>query len=328
MTCLVKDKKTFRTLCVCPVLDFDVTIWSIYDEVSTFKVSREKEMIFNEGDIVVFANYCGIIKEAEVTKYTADLKCEHILKMFSRDIPFVAGPDAGPESFLKNQIDEHYTNQTDIIYQLPYLDVSALTSTVSSINPDVEDGVWNIKSYIAKIRRVLNIFTEYTATKDTLEISIGKKQVTTKQIDLSDSQIKVLEETYSNKSVGKITSICEETEEVKDWFLLDDGTITDTYQDDNRVVGDWVTIVVSKAEDVEYKVRDEFAKNSFSHKILFNIPSSRARFAFYDRILIASKGRLYYSYIAAVRNTKSSEKTEYQCGELRTTFTDKIQEEL
>ena len=328
MDCFVKDKKTFKTLCVCPVQDFDMTLWSIYDEVSTFKVSREKEMIFNEGDIIWFGNYCGIIKEAEVTTYTAELKCEHIFKTFSRDIPFIAGPSSGPESFLKSQIDEHYTNQPDSIYQLPFLDVSALTSTVSSINPDVDDGVWNIKSYIAKIRRVLNIFTEFTATKDTLKIRIAQRTGAVKQIDLSDSQIKVLEETYSNKSLGKITSICEETEDIKDWFLLEDGTITDIYQSTDRVVGDWKTINVSKAEDIEYKVRDEFAKNSFSHKILFNIPTSRARFSFYDRIMIASKGRLYYSYIAAVRYAKSSTKTEYQCGELRTTFTDKIQEEL
>lgn len=330
MNCYVKDRKTFRTLCVCPVLDYELTPWSIYDEVSTLTVSREKEELFREGDFIILGTglYCGIIKEAEVDIYKAELKCEHIIKLLSRDLLKTEKPDSGIEQFIKNQIDEHYTNQPDMVYSVPYLNVTAATATLSDMAPEIKDGVWNIKSYTAKVRRLLNVFIEFIFTRDSLNIILRRKDDGIKQIDLSDPSVKILEESYSNKAIGKITSVCEEDEQVLDWYLLDDGTVTNTYQPNNRVYGDWIKLFIDKAEDVPFKIQDEFAKNSYSHKILFSVPQEKARFNFYDRLRIARNGRLYASYIAAIRIKKDSSRVEYQCGELRTNFTDKIQEEL
>ncbi len=329
MNCFVKDRKTFVTLVGCPVADFDITPNSIYDEVSTLIVMREKEQKFSEGDIVIAGSYIGIIKETTLEELTAELKCEHIVKILDRDLIYSTDPSS-PETYLKAQIDVNYTNQPDALYAVPYLDVSALTTTASTMKPDVENGLWNIKSYISKCRRVLGIFTDFTYDRTSLKVTIHRETRPVKKIDLSDPSIRVQEESYSKTSVGKITTWNEDYDEAIDWYLLEDGTVTRDYTTVGRVEGEWQTMTVGgdDDDDIELSVRDEFAKNTFSHKILFDVPDERARFSFYDPLQISGKKRLYYSYVAAVRKTKGSSRTEYQCGELRTTMTDKLQEDL
>lgn len=329
MNCFIKNRLTFKTITVCPVINYELTYWSIYDEVSSLDVAVEKQKLFSEGDIVVAGRYLGLIKEISRDGSLATLKCEHIVKLFDRDLVYGNGPDAaGIEAFLKNALDDNFANLNDSVYRLPYLSIIAPTATASTMGPDVEGGIWNIKSYIAKVRRIHNIFTTFNATRERLAVEIRQASIVKKNMDLSNPVVQIIEESYSNRAVGKITSYEPETGVIRDWYLLEGGEITSIYQSDNRVKGTWELLEIRKAEETEYEVRDYFAKNSFSHKVLVSIPKKYARYNFYDRILIAHDGRLYSSYIAAIRETKNNSWTEYQCGELRTTLTDKIQEDL
>lgn len=328
MNCFMKSRKTFETLCVCPVLDYRLVPWSIYDEVSELTISIEKESRFEQGDIVFAGDYMGIIKEIEREKIVAHLKCDHIVKLFEREIVFTEGPTGAVEQFIKTQIDQNYTNQADALYRLPYLNVIAESSTPTTMFPDVENSVWNIKSYIAKTRRVLGVFTTYEVSRTQLTVRIKSRFDPVKNLDLSDPSVMLLEESYSNKAVGKITSISEEDGTVQDWYLLNDGTITNTYMESGRVAGDWVSLQYRDADNLQYDIQNEFYRNQYSHKIRFSVPIQKARFAFYDKLKIAHGKHLFLSYIAAIRTNKNSARVEYQCGELRTTFTDKLQEDI
>lgn len=329
----IKDRKTFRTKCTLILLTYEMVPWSIYDENSTFTVKRKEYYCdIVEGDILCAGEYIGIIKDFALEGETFKLICEHILKMFNRDLIFTEEQYTYVEDWVKSKIDANFTNQSDSMYRLPYLDVKVLTHTTSWMNPDVEEGVWNIKSFVAKIRRLQSIFTEFSYTRDNLTITIGKKQLTPKQIDLSGGQYIVEEETYSNTAIGRITSVLENDEtprQIKEWYILLDGTVVNTYTSENRVNGSWEVLFIENAEDIETSVRNEFAKNSSSHKIQFSVPLEMARFSFYDDVTIRGRnGRISASYIAAIRKKKGDSRVIYQCGELRTLGTDKTKGEM
>lgn len=328
MKCYIKDRNTFQTLCACSVVAYDITLESIYDEVSDISILYDGAV--KEGDIVWLENgYCGIINGYDPDGNMVKLKCNHIITLFSRDLYYDNGrPTNGIEPYIKSLIDTEYTNQRDTVYRVPYLRVTAETITQAGTIPDVENLVCQIKSYIAKVRRLHDVFMTFTVSRKYLDAKLARKVIPLRQIDFSDQDLRIEPngETFSETNVGKIRSIAEDTGEIKDWYLLGDGTITNSYTEQNRIKGDWIIIKVNKAEDVADSVKNEFKKNTYSHKILFSVPKEKTRYNFYDDLLIALGNRRFRSYIAAVRIQSSNDRIFYQCGELRTTMTDKLKE--
>lgn len=323
MYCIIKDRHSFRTLTdtMCSVTNYALTMESIYDEISDLQVTAAKVKP-KEGDILYLENgFTGIIQEAEGNDHALDLRCRQIVTIFDRDIFYTEHQGACVEDRLKNMIDANFTNQPDAIYRLPYLEVIVETRTPSAMRPDIDDdGLYNIKSYIAKLRRLLNIFVTFELKRSRLIVRIARKIVPIKQIDFSDADLRIIERSFSYERIGKITSWAEDTNEKKDWYLKADGTITNIYSESDRVDGNWKPIKVREASDVADSVADEFKSNTFSHKITFTAPPEKARFDFYDSVKIALDDRLFDSYIAVVKISKDSVLTEYQCGELRTTY--------
>lgn len=323
MYCILKDRRTFQSLTdtTCSVTNYELITESIYDEISDIRVTAAKVKP-KEGDIVFLENgFAGIVQEAEGNVHALDLRCRQMVTIFDRDIFYSEPQGAYIEERLENMIDVNFTNQPDALYRLPYLEVIVETRTASSMRPDIDDdGLYNIKSYIAKLRRLLNIFVTFEFKRSRLIVRIARKIVPTKQIDFSDADLRIIERSFSCERIGKITSWAEDTNEKKDWYLKTDGTVTSIYSEEGRVDGEWQPIKVREAVDVADAVADKFKNNSFSHKITFTAPPEKARFDFYDSIKIAIDDRLFDSYIAAVKISKDSTLTEYQCGELRTTY--------
>lgn len=322
MYCIVKDGKTFRakTDTTCSVTDYDLTLESIYDEVSDIAVvgARGKP---KEGDFVFIENgYMGIVSEVETDKVVVNMKIRQMVTLFDRDIFYAEPQGVTVEARLKHMIDVNFTSQPDVMYRLPYLEVIAETSTSANVKPDIENGIYNIKSFIAKLRRLYSIFVTFEAKRDKLIIRIARKIVPIKQIDFSDADLRVIERSFSCESIGRITTKAEDTGEVKNWYRLVDGMITNTYTGDGRTDGKWRLLNVREAKEAPDAARNEFLSNSYSHIIAFAATPQKARFGFYDSVKISLESRLFVSYIAAVKIKKDSRLVEYQCGELRTTY--------
>ena len=149
-----------------------------------------------------------------------------------------------------------------------------------------------------------------------MTLQIARRVKVTKNIDFSNPLYVVTSQDFSQKTVSKITSYCEENGEMKTWVLMEDGSITDTTPAAGRIRGEWVPLTVAKAEDVEDSVRDEFAKNEFSHKIEFQAPKSRG-FSLYDPLKIKLDNRIFSSYVSGVTEEKHSDIVTVQCGELQ-----------
>ena len=220
MDCFIKERKTFKTIAVCPVLDYAMTVKSIFDEVSSFLISVEKEKIITVGDYLITNEYIGIITGVSRGRESAQISCEDIIKLFSKPQVYTAKGTATIEAYIESVLNSFYKNNPDVIYQLPFLEIEKLTDTTSAIEPDVDQGIWNLKSFLAKVRRVNNVFVDFEATRNTLKITIQRKDIVTKNLDLSIPTLELEQESYSNKKIGKKTT--NETGGNRDWYLLTD----------------------------------------------------------------------------------------------------------
>lgn len=323
MYCIVKDGKTFRAPdgAACSVVDYSLVMDSIYDEVSDLRVTRT-EVPPKEGDFIYLENgYQGIVQEAEPEEGTISLKCRQMPALFEREMYYAEPQGATLEQRLKDMIDKNFTNQEDVLYRLPYLEVNALTATAGDTRPDIDDkGLYSIGAYIAKLTRLHDIFVTFTFEREKLRVDIARKVVPMKQIDFSDAGLRVTEQAFSRETTAKITARAEDTGAQKDWYLLADGTVTDVYTATGRTEGQWKALDVREEQDMADAVKDEFRSNTYSHKISFAAAPEKARFSFYDRVRISLGGKLFESYIAAVKVSKGTGQIEYECGELRTTY--------
>lgn len=320
-----KDSKTFKTKCAAVSADYSIVEGSIYDDLSTITVEYNEDISDND---IIFNNngYIGIVQDSEKQENLLQLNCASIINIFNRDVIYDnTKPTAGVEEYLKNELLSNFVNLTDKKFALSYLNISADSKTLKTAIPDVDNGICNFKSYIGKIRRLYNIFVEFKVKHASLDVNIIKRDENTKQVVLNNTAVTIEEETFSRTNVAKITSYVKDTGARKDWYLLTDGSITNDRTAVNRVDGEWIILQVSNADEIEDEVRNKFRENSFSHKIVFSVKNSEARFNFYDDLKIELNKKIYKSYIAT-KTVNSNGLTQYQCGELRTTLTDKIKE--
>lgn len=318
MQLFIKDKKTFATKFSSLILDYEIQP-SIYDTVSTYTIPNEN--LPNEGDFIYDEDtgFIGIIGSVETDRKVAILSVHQIYTLFNRSIIYTATSYTYLEAYIKTLIDTNFTNCADSFYELPFLNVTALTSTASTIRPDVEDYAFKVSSFMAKARRLKGVYCEFDISRTQLGINITTRANPVKNIDFSNPSFYITEQTMSSLTVSKITTYCEENSQIKNWVLLDDGSIVNTTPSTGRVNGEWITLTVKEAADVQDKVNDEFAKNYYSHNITFQCPLSYD-FKLYDNLQIKIGNRIFASYVAQIKRWKNGKVQEIQCGELQVKY--------
>jgi len=315
MEVFIKDAKTFATKSHHTVLDYDITP-SIYDTVSTITIPQTEEPAERDFVYLDGAKWLGIIGNVSTDDGRTTLECSQISTLFNRDLFYTAGTYTYLEDYLKTLIDDNYTNCVDTFYSLPFLDVEALTSTTGSLKPDLDDNIYNISSFMAKLRRIKGIYTNYTISRTKLYITIVTRANPVKNVDFSNPSFVITEQNFSAKTISKITTYCEENAQTRNWVLLDDGSIVNSTPTAGRVSGEWVALVVSNADDVAPKVQEEFARNFYSHNITFMCPLNY-QFDLYDNLRIKIGNKIFTSYVAQKHLWANSKVQEIQCGELQ-----------
>ena len=315
MLCYIKSRATFQTSATLTVIDYDIALNSVYDDASTLTVLSEITSI--EGDFVYFDGWIGVISSVTPNKGQTTISAKNILSAFNR--PMLPSSGATIEGFIKSTLEAGYKNLADALYNMPYLTVSTGSST-PFLSPDLDDntGLWNLKSYIAKVRRLKSVFCEWGLDgKSGLTCSIEARAVPSQRVDFADKSNRLESETYSRYSVAKVTAIAEGIE--TNYYLHADGT-HDTNNAD-RVAGAW-EIIITDAEKQADAVAEVFAKSAYSHLIEFR---SEREYGFYDNLQIRIGGRVLNSYISCVKKSMKNG-TLYKSGELRVTLVDKMKE--
>lgn len=318
MQLFIKDKKTFITKSNTLILGYEIKP-SIYDTISTYTIPNEN--LPNEGDFIYdeYTGFIGVISSVQTIKDIAELHVKQIHTLFSRKIIYTQEAYTYLESYLKSLIDDNYTNCSDSFYALPFLSVTAATQTSSTMIPDIDQHSFSVSSFMAKARRLKRIFCVFSLDRATLNISITTRSNAAKNIDFSNPSFSITGENYSGKTISKITSYCDEDTQTQDWVLLDNGTIVNTTPATGRVEGEWTTLYVNRAADVQDAVYDEFAKNYYSHNITFQCPISY-KFDLYDNLKIKIGNKIFTSYVAQMRKWNNSKVQEIQCGELQVQY--------
>lgn len=333
----IKDKKTFVTKKKLTCYSYEA-VWSIYDNLSHF--SAIKTAGIEEGDFLIAAaiDYIGIIDEVspDAEQETVNIKCKQIVNLFARDL--FAEDDSGivasVEGFIENQIRKHYTELSDSHFRLEFLDILKKTDTPSTMKIDVQERVWSLKSFLAKARRLQNIQLSWQVHRNRLVVTIEKIDRPAVKLDFSDPALLLTSETQSADIISRIDVLCTETDdegkettEVKSYYKLADGSMTNEEGHIDRIDGRYESIVANK-EEAEDKVSDTFAKNTYSHLIEFDTAWGSVygqRLAFYADVAIAlPSGQVMESYISQVEMTNESDQIHFKSGELRTKLTDKL----
>ena len=316
------DKSTFALKHYEDALTYNCVFKSINEENTTITVKGKRGAV-NAGDFVFVESNVWIVRNAEENDGILSLVCESALNLFDRDIattPPAMG--ASLENYVQSIIQTEFKSNSDVIYAKPFINTKVNTNTTGATMPEVDNGAWNFKSYLETLRRINAIHVDFSVSNKKLLITIYKKPSVTKNIFLQLSSFEVVNETYSRNAVGKITTKIKDTETIKDWYLLTDGSITNTYTADNRVDGEWIYLEVANAEDEQEKVENEFAKNSDSHLIEFY---STEDFEFCDNLLIRTdKGVILKSYVSSISKSDTDDRKLYKSGELLTTLTEKL----
>ncbi|MEL7610596.1 MAG: hypothetical protein AAGU74_13975, partial [Bacillota bacterium] len=265
MQTFIKRRSDFKTLPLLDVIDYDVAIASIYDENSTFAIAGEHAL--SQGSFIFFEGHGWLIDKAAPSEGVTSITAVDLVQLFKRAIVY-PGPGTDIESFIAAAIEDNFAAAGDAAYDMPYIAVTAVTST-PFIAPEVKDGVYSLKEYIALVRRLAWVFVDFSVARDTLEITVGARAVPTRKIDFADDAYRLIAESYSAASIAKITAVelvDGSASLVRDFYLLTNGVIIEDPGSAERAAGDWSVITTTTTGDeTVLKVADEFAKNSYSH---------------------------------------------------------------
>lgn len=318
MIAYIKDRSTFATLdMMLDITEFTLVLGAVNNNVGTAVALGELEGLENQ--FFIYDNKLWIIKGLSPEDGTTTVTLEDISYLFSRDLVWTDGTTyASIEACIASTIDTEYINLTDPYYDTPYITVTYSTST-GFVKPDVEEGLWNLKGYIAKVRRMKNVFLTYSISGDQLNITVEAKTPTVHKIDFATDVAQMSQETYQKNSVAKIT-----VNGINTYYLYNDGTYGTNASPSlplERVEGDWIQLNVSAYDNEADKVADTFALNAESHIVEFwtELPVE-----FYDTVIIRHEGRVVSGTISLVEITSSDSRRFCKTGDLIDTMPEAI----
>lgn len=334
----VKDRKTFSTKCVLEGVSWKLvqSVWTDLSEI----VAKDDPNVAS-GDFVYNEDgWIALISDLERDDNKISLKLEKIENLFDRKIAWSGfGTIWNCEHTCYYMMNTFYVPGTgvdggtgDSMYALPYLNPTRLTNEAGASYPVLDNGLLSGKSYISQIRRLQDVYVHFKVNGSSLDMTIGHENRTQKTLVTTNVPCVIKEESFSDYKVAKITSLVytdgnpPDFTDILDHYLMADGTVEYVPGPGQvRAEGEWKILEVQLEDDVTTVVRNEFAKNSYSHKVIVQLREEDARYDFYDPVRVEVNNHVYDSYVS--RKTITSDGfVEYTFGDLKTSLTDKINE--
>lgn len=308
----VKSRATFKQTHKLQIVDFDYCINSAYENVSMFIVIGEHSGL--EDSFFVCDEFFGVITSCTPDKGLTTIQCAKIVTIFGRQLVLTEG-ESYIEDFMKRVIEDEFKNLSDSVYAMPYINVT-ITSHTAYSRPVNDNKIWQLEKYISRVKRLFDIYTDITVDNNTLQVTIGHRNVPTHNVDFATSAFELISETYSSEAVSKISVVGEGA--ITDYYLFDDGTYGTDPTQGTRVKGKWE--FRESADNIGYV----FASNMDSHLIQFR---SFKRFEFGDKLCIRSNGRVTYTYINQILRDSKDDRYLYKTGQITETASETISEQ-
>lgn len=287
------------------------------------------------GDIVAIKRsgeviYWGIIDEIQNENGEAKFiyKLKYITNIFDQgvwlnQVSTSLIRNTGVEDYIAGQINANFINNTDTFVNKTYLQVNVLSHTPKNTNvSNVENNIFNLHTWMTNCTQLYDIQYRFYIDSGKLNIDIENVAQTKILIDTNFNNISDYEEVFETQIIAKVW-VLTDTNDYK-LYLKNDRTTTTDQDDPDRAAGKVDVIYTAEYSDAPQAALDAFKSNSYNHNITFK----------YDKyipvgtpIAIKTKNQaIYDSYISKV-TINSGKFYEYECGNIRINFIDKLLKE-
>lgn len=287
------------------------------------------------GDIVAIKRsgevvYWGIIDEIQnengESKFVYKLK--YITNLFDQkvwlnQVSTALIRNTGVEDYIAGQINANFISNTDTFVNRTYLQVNVLSHTPKNTNvSNVENNIFNLHTWMTNCTQLYDIEYRFYIANGKLNIDIENIAQNKILIDTSFNNISDYNEVFETQVVAKVW-VLTDTSDYK-LYLLNNRTTTTNQNDPNRAAGKVELAYTSSPTDAPQTALDVIKENSYNHNITFK----------YDKyipvgtpIAIKTKNQaILDSYISKV-TINSGRFYQYECGNIRINFIDKILKE-
>ena len=341
------------------VLDIiDLSTYSIEKTIefsgnSSFEVYRA--IVVNEKDYVILKDGAKILSYGIIsTIENEDGKNQHTIyfteieNIFDRDIILEQEKmiqKKGIEPFIAHCITRNFVNSEDEFINQPYIQVNIQSNTKINAKVETENGIFNLKTYMANMYERYGVGYSFRFTKNQLIIDIAKVENEILKIDTQVSDIANYSEVYETNIISKLTALWKQPdEESKDgqvfvgdtvvvhFYLLTDRSISTDVANTERANGEIITeyFEVDTYEELYEEVVQRFRSNSYQHSVEADIrkesklyPSAELYVGKECVIKTRSHG-VKESMITKVTISSKSQFVSVKFGNLKITLLDKL----
>lgn len=160
MIAFVKRKKDFKTVASAETIAWDVPLASIEDDVGSITLYGNTVSRGHEGDFLIMDGRIWLIDQVSPEQQQTTVSVVDVRMAFDRFLPYLES-DTSIGSWLAEQLESHYKFVSDSAYAMPYILVSN-TDVTPFLGPNVEDGLFSLKTYMRKVNRLRDIQVNFS----------------------------------------------------------------------------------------------------------------------------------------------------------------------
>lgn len=328
--------KDFTVKDIVEIADFEINLDEETNATSTIDIvkkidvkSRDLIAIKKNNEII----YWGIVQEVQNENKKYQIITRYITNMFDREIKLEKENiirETGIEDFIYNAIKDNFTNSADTFINIDYLELKINSHTKKEVSvTNAENEIYNLHTWMTNCTQNYNIVFDFSVENKKLVLSIENKESKKELIDTKAMNIINYNEVFETDVVSKVEVLYKMKNQVENkgsliLYLLNDRTTTQDSSNPNRADGRITTVYTENYEDAMQTALDVMKSNSYNHNISFNY---NRYYKLGTPIAIKTKDSIIYdTYISSIKLTKKKY-IEYQCGNIRVKFIEKILQE-
>lgn len=334
------SRNTFTLLDVVQVSSYEINLDGDYNGKSTFIVPKkpiadeDDFIIFHDNEVIFYGIVGTIENEYDCESYT--ITAIEMPRLFDQKI-VLANTNllaTGIEDFIANQISSNFISSDDDLLNIIYLTVTAKSHTPVAAQPENENGIYNLCTYIENALTTYGIFIDFEFTKSGINISLEKKAQEGLDIDtVNVTDVTVANEVYSISALTKLTVLWDNgtTSTTRQFFLKTDRTITEDIDDPDRAKGgsDVIYSIAQTEAEMIQEAKNQFTNNSYQHKVEFDvlrtsklIPESQLYVG--HKCRAKTKNGIKDSMITGIIKANNSSVISVTLGQLKVTLIEKL----
>lgn len=324
---------------IIEVADYELNIDEETNAVSTVNIL--KETTAKARDIIAFKDdnqllYWGVIDDInnEDGRKLYVIRAKYITNLFDRKIQLKNENvirTTGIEDFLAQTITENYISSPDAFINLSWLELKVKTHTpIQTSVTNVENGIYNLHTWLTNCTQNYNIVYSFSIVNKKLVMTIEKQDTTKELIDTQAQAISNYSEVFETDVTSKVVVLYNKKNDTENpgsytLYLLNDRTTTTNMNNENRADGKIETVFTENYEDANQTALDTMKSNAYNHNITFSLYQRYIPIG--TPIAIKTKKSIIYdTYISSIKITQRKF-IEYQCGNIRVNFIEKIKKE-